>query len=223
MAYLPGLWAWSTSEEDEFRIGDMNAEIQRAQLGAVSADPMDYLRSLKIKLLVNVKPENHISRLSELSLKTNQFNLNFSRVDEIRLSKMFKAAEYRIAAISMADRLSDSGIIGLVIGKLTGNALLVEELAISCRALGRKLETLMIVSAVRALMGADGITEIRFSYKTGPRNSPALEWLANLTKERLVSEGESCCCVFELDSSASSLPVDIKLQLNDLPYTNDKN
>jgi len=223
MAYLPGLWAWSTSAEDEFRIGDMNAEIERAHLVAFSEDPIDYLRSLKIKLLVNTKPENHASRLSELSLKTNQFNLNFERIDEIRLSKMIRADEYRIAAISMADRLSDSGIIGLIIGKLTGNILLIEELAISCRALGRKLETLMITSAVRALIGMDVVTEIRFSYKTGPRNAPALEWLTNFTKEPLVSEGQACSGEFDLDYLTATLPVDVKIQVNDIPYTNDKN
>lgn len=223
LEYFPGLWAWTTSAEDNLRIVDMQAASERERLATDSEDPVEYLKSLKVKLHIDVDPKNHIRRLSELSLKTNQFNLNFARLSEIALSDMLMAPEYRIAAISMSDRLSESGIIGLIIGRLTGNILNIEELAISCRALGRRLETLMIVEAIRALPGLDPLAEIKFSYRTGPRNAPALDWLANFTKESLASEGQSCWNGTEQHGSAARPPVEIVIQTNDAPHSNDQN
>lgn len=221
--YFPGLWTWGTSTEDGYRVNDMQAESERARLAAVAEDPASYLKSLNVKLVVNVNPRAHVSRLSELSLKTNQFNLNFSRLTEIDLEEFFMEPEYRIACISMSDRLSESGIIGLIIGKLTGNTLTIEELAISCRALGRKLESLMIVKSIQALTSFDPEIKIRFAYRAGPRNAPAMDWLANFTRQQLGSEGHSLWDGISQHDSAGELPVELTFQTNDTPHSNDQN
>lgn len=221
--FHPGLWTWGSSLEDNLRIGDMKAESERARLSTVSGGPMDYLRSLEVKLRVNLSPKNHIQRLSELSLKTNQFNLNFARLSEISLSEILMSPGYRVAAISMADRLSDSGTIGLIIGKINSEIVEIEELAISCRALGRRLETLMIVEAIRAISGPTIRPKVRFSYRTGPRNAPALDWLATFTNQVLTSEGHCWWKLIEMDRAVTDLPVQIEYYTNDTPHSNDDN
>jgi predicted enzyme involved in methoxymalonyl-ACP biosynthesis len=53
----------------------------------------------------------------------------------------------------------------------------VDELCISCRALGRRLEDLLIGEALRRVVHELGCARVAFEYAEGPRNHPARHWL----------------------------------------------
>jgi FkbH-like protein len=189
LEFYPGLWAWERTPTDAIRAADLEAETERARLASDVADPMDYLRSLQVKLRIGITPRAHLARLHELSQKTNQFNLNLERLSEVELATLLDAPDHRVAVIGLQDRLSDSGLIGLLIGRLEGDVLCIRELAISCRALGRRLEDLMIAEAVRAVRAELPATRVQFCHRIGPRNAPARDWLARWVGQGLASEG----------------------------------
>ena len=211
LEYQPGLWAWERGAADSVRAADLAAESERARLATQAADPQEYLRCLQVTMLVEVNPRRHLARLHELSQKTNQFNLNFQRFSEVALAQALAAPDHRIALISLRDRLSDSGPIGLVVARREQGALVILELAISCRALGRRMEDLMVAEAVRAVLTELPAARIEFLYRTGPRNKPAREWLSRLTGLKLPAEGRIAAQEALLKISAQDYPVTVKI------------
>ena len=213
--YYPGLWAWERSATDAIRAADLQAETERARLATECADPRDYLRSLQVKLCIDLTPRKELARLHELSQKTNQFNLNLQRLSEVDLACLLESPDHRVAAIGLSDRLSDSGLIGLLVAHRQGGTLSVRELAISCRALGRRLEDLMVSEAVRAIVKELPSSRIEFLHRTGPRNAPARDWLARFSGESLQPEGRVPAHHALAHFSPSDYPVEILVTQNE--------
>lgn len=187
LEFYPGLWTWGTSAEDSLRSADLEAESARAGIRMRERDEWAYLRGLSPEMEVWPNSPQLMRRLHELSQKTNQFNLAIGRLSEVQVNRYIRSPEAFAVAIALRDRLSDSGVIGAMFGRLDGDVAVVEEWAISCRALGRGLEGMMAACALTA--AAPRAPACRFHYRTGPRNAPALEWLAKLSGKKLTAEG----------------------------------
>jgi FkbH-like protein len=177
----PGISGRKLEHADSLRVSDMAANELRAELLINSSDPIEYLTSLCAELTLSLNPEPFIRRISELSNKTNQFNTNFARLTEAEISRRLADPVSRIVSIALLDRLSDSGLIGMIAGRIQENELLIDDLCISCRALGRHLEDIMITEAISAMADDNKVETIAFAFKEGPRNRPAREWLAKYT------------------------------------------
>jgi FkbH-like protein len=177
LEHVAGVFRWRTSDEDRLRADDLRASRVRAQIEQ-AASPDDYLRSLQVRLDVLVGPRQHLARLAELSAKTNQFNLSLRRMNEAQIARRLSDAPSNVVAIRLTDRLSDSGIVGLVVGSRIGKALHIDELCMSCRALGRRIEDSMLTQAVLAMAGVPAPEKVVFAVRKGPRNTPARDWLA---------------------------------------------
>jgi FkbH-like protein len=164
-----------------------------------------------VRLLLELNPRQQLTRLHELSQKTNQFNLNLRRFSEVDIAQMLDAPDHRMVLIHLSDRLSDSGPIGLLVARRQGDTLAILELAISCRALGRGLEDLIVAEAVRAIQVELPAARIEFLHHTGPRNGPAREWLAKLTGQTLPSEGRVAAQEALPRISARDYPVTVNI------------
>jgi FkbH-like protein len=183
---------------------DLAANAARAQL-ARTTDPLAYLGALETRLDFALNPPDGIGRIAELSGKTNQFNLAVRRFNEAEVSRWVARGDTCAVTVALSDRLSDSGIVAMLLMRVEGEALLVEELCISCRALGRRLETLMIATAAGAVAEAQGCREIRFAHATGPRNAPARTWLAGFISGDIEDEQGYCSVDYPWPDVAASL------------------
>ena len=179
--FFPGLWRWRTTVEDSQRVADMAANDKRRGFLAASGDDSEYFRNLGVHLAIRHKHEPQLPRLAELCGKTNQFNLAVNRLSEVELLRLMARDDAAVCGISLADRLTDSGIVGVVVATRSGQQLLVEELCISCRALGRRLESAMVLSALRSMALFEGCDEVVFAVAVAPRNGPARDWLKVLS------------------------------------------
>ena len=173
----PGLWRASISETDFLRAKDLKANAFREGLAQSASDPIEYFRSLGTTLKLSIDPTEDRSRLNELSAKTNQFNLNLNRLSEIEIDRFLSAHDCRVAHIFLVDRLSDSGSIGAMFARWEANTLIVEELCISCRAIGRMLEDVIVTAGLQRIVDEMPALRVRFPYRYGPRNEPARAWL----------------------------------------------
>jgi len=178
LAYLPGLWRWHVGTEDALRVSDQQANAQRQQLAAATEDAQAYFRSLQVRLNFDFQPSSRLARLVELSGKTNQFNLALRRYGEAELAALLKREDYAVVSVQLRDRFSDSGSIALLVARREGERLYVEELCISCRAMGRRLEDAIVLLALRGMPLFEGCCELYFRVEQGPRNQPGREWLA---------------------------------------------
>lgn len=176
--FYPGLWRWKIESEDAKRIQDAKANTERESLAASVTDPLEYFQSLQISLAYFYNPKEQLSRLADLCNKTNQFNLALRRFNLAELANRMEREDACVASVQLTDRLADSGVIAVIVAERSGTQLRVEELCISCRALGRHLEDTIILWTLRNMPIADDCCELVFRIRQGPRNQPALDWLA---------------------------------------------
>ncbi len=191
----PGLFGFRASGAAR-RVEDLAAARLREEARAGADEGPGYLASLEMRLDLAVDPPDGAYRLSELSNRTNQFNTALLRLNEVQAAAYIEAADRCAVGVALRDRFSDSGVIGAVFVRRGDQEIVVDEVDISCRALGRGLEQLIVVeSLVRALpylagTGTDPFAcAVRFAFRPGPKNAPARQCLEVLTGGPVPDEG----------------------------------
>lgn len=169
------------------RAQDVQANREREAI-ANAVDEDAYLQALQPVLTFSLDPQADRKRLAELSAKTNQFNLALRRFDELEVDRYLTETERAVVHVRLADRLADSGSVAAVFMRRDGEVLVVDEICISCRALGRRLETVIVGAALRRGAAVLGTRTIAFAYARGPRNAPARAWLEAALGRALPSE-----------------------------------
>jgi FkbH-like protein len=177
LSLFPGLHGHARTAEDSLRSADLAAAAARTR--AAEADPEEYLRSLQVRLDLALDDPEQLDRMAALTVKTNQFNAGLRRTGPAELARWVEADDVHVITVSLGDRLSDSGVVALVTGRRSADGrLLVEELCISCRALGRGIEDVLVAAAVGRMLEESGADSLAVEYAAGPRNEPARAWLA---------------------------------------------
>lgn len=99
----------------------------------------DFLTNLDIKLTIKPANDFTIPRISQLTLKTNQFNLTTRRYQEEEIRKFIKE-NYWVGCAQIEDKFGDNGITGVFIIKKENSEWLIDTFLLSCRVMGRKVE-----------------------------------------------------------------------------------
>lgn len=101
----------------------------------------DYVASLEIEINILCANEMTIPRISQLTQKTNQFNLTTKRYSEADIYRLIEHG-YDFFCISVADRFGNNGITGLlIISSNTDNrSAVIDTFLMSCRILGKDIE-----------------------------------------------------------------------------------
>jgi FkbH-like protein len=188
LAFAPGLFKWRRTQNDTLRVVDLNQAAKRKAARGAIVSRQDYFRSLGVELGFSIDQSAHLARAAELSAKTNQFNLALGRFSEKTAQTYLDDADKALVTISLSDRLSDSGLVAAIFARRDGKELVVDELCVSCRALGRDIETVMILSACGAVAEKLGTQSLAFSVAVGPRNDPARNWLKSIWGQTSSSE-----------------------------------
>ncbi len=106
-------------------------------------DSMDsYLSSLKIKLDIYKDNMSQIPRVSQLTQKTNQFNLTTYRYTETEIEEYMSSNTKHVFTTSVSDKFGDSGltlVCIVFIYKDKAHAT-IDTLLMSCRIIGRNIE-----------------------------------------------------------------------------------
>jgi FkbH-like protein len=141
-----------------------------------------FLTSLQLEVVVAGAERVDITRAAQLVAKTNQFTLGGRRRSETELTVCADDPRYELQLVSAADRFGDYGIIGLfIVDKepadpgVPKNGALLDTFVLSCRAMGRGIESAMVASAFE-LAGKNLGVKIQES----PKNEPARRFFAQL-------------------------------------------
>ena len=139
----------------------------------------DYLASLKMKMRVHLDDATHIARLSQLTQKTNQFNLTTRRYDEQQVRNMMTSTDWVVADFTLADVFGDSGIVGLALIELESpRRARLDNLLMSCRVIGRDAEAAFLHALLRQLVER-GVEEIVAEYLPTAKNELVKSFLAD--------------------------------------------
>ena len=104
----------------------------------------DFLKSLNIELNIVKDDFSNIPRISQMTQKTNQFNLTTKRYTENEIEIFLNSKEHTLYSFSVLDKFGDNGITGLVILKISNDVVLIDTFLMSCRIIGRKIENAFI-------------------------------------------------------------------------------
>jgi FkbH-like protein len=209
----PNLWTWDISKNnptDKLRIFDLETNSLRQHLEQEAASVEDYLQSLKVCIDFFLNHQAHSYRLHELSIKTNQFNTALSRLSETEVQRRLHENHFYTVSLQLRDRLSDSGIVASIYTHYQENTLFVDEICISCRALGRGLESIMIYEGLLKIVTYNNliVSDIAFFYRAGSRNQPAFNWLQTTLKKEPFSEEWNYITLAEI-TPQNTLPITI--------------
>jgi FkbH-like protein len=96
---------------------------------------------------------NHkeIERIFSLTNKVNQFIFSYKRFDKSQIREYLKTKNRFVFTISLKDKFSDSGNVAVLYFTKDNDDLILNEVCISCRALGRNLENAFIFEPVKIL------------------------------------------------------------------------
>lgn len=164
--------------EDKERSRHFAGQRQRKDLQASVASVEDYYRSLDMKLDVFSVGAQDIPRVAQLTQKTNQFNLTTRRYSEADIARYVDDSDYQVYAARLTDRFGDSGIISVVIVKTEDHTAKLDTFLMSCRVIGRTVET-AILAIVAAELNDKGITTLSGCFIPTEKNAPARNFLTD--------------------------------------------
>jgi FkbH-like protein len=162
--------------EDAKKTEQYAAEAARKETLTAFHSRDDYLRSLEMKLTVESVGEKNALRASQLTRKTNQFNLTTHRYSEGEMRAIAASDEYRTYIGELVDRYGDYGKVILAIMRLSGDTADIDTFLMSCRAMEREVETVFI-RAVEDELLKTGIRHITARYAPTEKNYPAASFL----------------------------------------------
>ena len=166
-----GFFEVTTLSNDDLKRNEMykqNAE--RAKVEASFADYKDYLLSLDMKGIIREFEPIYYERISQLSNKSNQFNLTTHRYTVNDIQEIAEDESYISLYGKLIDRFGDNGLVSVVIGHQNDDICDIDLWIMSCRVLKRDFEYGMMDELVR-ICKEKNIKEIRGYYYPTAKNS----------------------------------------------------
>jgi FkbH-like protein len=162
--------AGGISEESKFKTQQYRQRSEAETLKAQFGSQDEYLASLGLKVELSRNLRASIPRISELSMKSNQFNLTTRRYSESQIQAMMDGDGHDIYSLVVEDKFGNSGLTGVAIIKYEGKKASVENFYMSCRVIGRGVE-MAIWKRINEVAIEKGCLSLSADYFISPKNS----------------------------------------------------
>ncbi len=160
---------------------------RRDAAAAWAEDHLGFLKSCALVLHIDDYQDADFERVVDLVQRTNQLNFSGAKYTRDQVATALDDDGLRVLVLRCQDRFGDYGTVGVVLVQRTGRVLRIEDMMISCRVQGRRIEQAVFahLAATAAAKTPDGTPDkaldalwIRFR-PTG-RNAPAARLLDEL-------------------------------------------
>lgn len=187
------------SEEDFKRNAMYQENIKRRALQHSFADYEEYLKSLEMKAVIRDFDKIYLSRIAQLTNKSNQFNLTTKRFQEAEIESIVHKQEYIRLYGKLSDKFGDNGVITVVLGRQEDAVLHIELWLMSCRVLKRGMEDAVLDELVKRAKERGICTLKGYYYKTS-KNAMVQDFYRNFGFEK-IAENEDGDSEWMLDIS----------------------
>ena len=155
----------SFTDEDKNKSQMYKQQVQRETFKKGYSDIEGYLSSLGLKVTIFEDDKSIVPRLSQMTQKTNQFNLTTRRYTERDIGNFIANSDAKVFAFSVSDKYGDSGITGLCIFNIDHEHKIadIDTLLISCRVIGRNIEHAFMDYLINRIKDQE-ITAVRAKY-----------------------------------------------------------
>ena len=162
--------ALSITAEDRARNASYLANAKQAEIYATGASLDEYLASLSMRIEHGPVDAETSIRVTQLINKTNQFNLTTKRYRREEIEACMTSPAYWCRWYRLKDRFADYGLIAVLIAQMADQHWSVDCWLMSCRVIGREVESFMFRDLVRSAQ-ATGVTRILARYIPTAKNA----------------------------------------------------
>ena len=187
------------SKDDLKRNAMYKENAARAQLQASFADYGEYLKSLDMHAVIKPFEPVYMSRIAQLTNKSNQFNLTTRRYTQEEIEATAADERFITRYGQLSDKFGDNGVVAISIGEMKGEICELILWLMSCRVLKRDMEFAMMDAIVAAAF-AKGAKTIRGFYYPTAKNAMVREFYKTCGFDKM-SEDEKGNAVWELNIS----------------------
>lgn len=183
LEYLYGLNLFETasfSENDVERTKQYQVEAQRVVDLESFTNVEDFLKSMD--MVSDVQEFNHFSkpRVSQLTQRSNQFNLRTIRYTEQEIDTLIASEKHHTISFTLEDKYGDNGLICvIVLEEQDKETLFIETWLMSCRVLKRGMEDFTL-KTIADLAKKQGHSYLIGEYIPTPKNQMVKDHYENL-------------------------------------------
>ena len=161
----------SFTDEDKQKVEMYKRQVQREIVKKEYVDIEGYLSSMGFKLTIFEDDKSIIPRMSQMSQKTNQFNLTTQRYTEGDIKSFIANNDSKVFAFSVGDKFGDSGVTGLCIINIDSNSKIavIDTFLMSCRVIGRNIEYAFMDYLINVIRDC-GINTVQSKYIQTQKN-----------------------------------------------------
>jgi FkbH-like protein len=171
---------------------------KRNELESSAPDLESFLKQLNLKITIKTANDFTIPRISQLTLKTNQFNLTTKRYQEEDIRKFSNDEKFLVGCAQVEDKFGNNGITGVfIVRKDNQKEWFLDTFLLSCRVMGREVEKGILGYIVKKAH-ENNIERIKAEFIPSQKNKPIEDFLPNSGFKK---EGEYW--VFKLNSTFS--------------------
>jgi FkbH-like protein len=171
--YLQGAGCFETvslTSEDYLRAADYLAVKERDALQVVATSHDEFLESLQTVVGVSRFKSSDQNRIFQLVHKSNQFNLTTIRYSRQELIAMEDSQDVVGLSFRLSDRISDSGIISIVVLRVDSKkSLKIDTWLMSCRVLNRGVEE-AVLDKIMQVAKSGGFEQVIGVYRQSEKN-----------------------------------------------------
>lgn len=199
--------------DDDLKRNEMYQEnAKRAKAKASFSDYGEYLESLEMKAQIRPFEPVYMSRIAQLTNKSNQFNLTTIRYTQGEIEKISDDAEYITLYGKLEDKFGDNGVVSVCIGKIDGIRCHIKLWLMSCRVLKRDMEYAMMDALVKRCM-VEGISELVGYYYPTAKNGMVKEFYKDMGFDILSEDESGSKCIYRIDGSYECKNKHIKVEV----------
>lgn len=155
------------TNEDKLRILDYQSNSKRLADKNMYSNEFEYLKSLNMRIAVKSNDKIDFNRVSQLLNRTNQFNLTQQQLSPKEAEQLASEQNSIVLTFELSDKYSDLGVVCVCLLTKHHQSITIDNINISCRAFGRKLEFLVMREIVElARKHKKNIIEGRFIAST---------------------------------------------------------
>lgn len=187
-----GFFETTVFSDDDLKRTEMYKEnAERSKLQASFVNYEEYLKSLDMHGEIRGFIPIYMSRIAQLTNKSNQFNLTTRRYSQTEIEEVAEDSKHITLYGKLGDRFGDNGVVSVVIGRIDGDnddELHMELWLMSCRVLKRDMEFAMMDELVEKAQNI-GVKKIIGYYYPTAKNAMVKDFykLQGFTK---ISEDE---------------------------------
>jgi FkbH-like protein len=175
--------AGGVAQESRSKTAQYRQRQQAVESSTQYATHEEYLASLGLQVDFRENETASIPRISELTLKSNQFNLTTLRQTPAEIREKMESPYHGVYSLTVTDRFGSAGLTGVLLMRWAGDTAVVDAFLMSCRVIGRGVE-LSFWPRIAAEATRRGCRYLAATYVPSAKNAQVADFYDKLGLER---------------------------------------